>query len=413
MRAPARCFQEARAHAPRECSDRRSGDILPEPPTRNTRPHRRNPPRTSATYIASIPRRSDSAPILFGSFLQFSALLICCGNSLIRASSRKVPHEPHTHERPLLPHPLGRLRRTGRPPALRTRRLLQCPAPSEGYGRRRSAPQGEFALPVTTTPALPAVEAFADLDMPAQLLAALGHEGVTVPFPIQAATLPNSLAGRDVLGPWPHRLGQDPRLRPRAARPYGGPARRGPAAAGPGPRTHPRAGPAGHRRAHPVRPLREAAAGHRGRRHVDRPAGRRAARRCRGRRRDAGPAQGPHRARGLPPGPGRHHRPRRGRPDGRHGLHAPGHRAARPGAARGPADAVLGHAGPQRRPAGPPLPHRPGGPLRRPVRGRGHHDGAPRAPRARRGQARGPPPRSRPATAGCSCSWTPSTRWTG
>ncbi|MFE7037743.1 DEAD/DEAH box helicase [Streptomyces sp. NPDC057621] len=69
-----------------------------------------------------------------------------------------------------------------------------------GYGRRQSAPQGEFALPKTITPALPAVEAFADLDMPAQLLDALAHEGVTVPFPIQGATLPNSLAGRDVLG---------------------------------------------------------------------------------------------------------------------------------------------------------------------------------------------------------------------
>ncbi|MFE0332522.1 DEAD/DEAH box helicase, partial [Streptomyces sp. NPDC058960] len=41
---------------------------------------------------------------------------------------------------------------------------------------------------------------FADLDMPGALLAALGSQGVTVPFPIQAATLPNSLAGRDVLG---------------------------------------------------------------------------------------------------------------------------------------------------------------------------------------------------------------------
>jgi superfamily II DNA/RNA helicase len=69
-----------------------------------------------------------------------------------------------------------------------------------GHGRRQSAPQGEFALPKTITPALPAVEAFADLDMPSQLLDALGHEGVTVPFPIQGATLPNSLAGRDVLG---------------------------------------------------------------------------------------------------------------------------------------------------------------------------------------------------------------------
>ncbi|MEU5130101.1 DEAD/DEAH box helicase [Streptomyces mobaraensis] len=64
----------------------------------------------------------------------------------------------------------------------------------------RPAVRGEFAPPKTVTPALPAVGAFADLAMPARLLAALGHEGVTVPFPIQAATLPNSLAGRDVLG---------------------------------------------------------------------------------------------------------------------------------------------------------------------------------------------------------------------
>ncbi|MFE9813722.1 DEAD/DEAH box helicase [Streptomyces sp. NPDC005773] len=69
-----------------------------------------------------------------------------------------------------------------------------------GYGRRPAAKQGEFALPKTITPGLPAVEAFADLDMPAPLLSALTNEGVTVPFPIQAATLPNSLAGRDVLG---------------------------------------------------------------------------------------------------------------------------------------------------------------------------------------------------------------------
>jgi superfamily II DNA/RNA helicase len=67
------------------------------------------------------------------------------------------------------------------------------------YGNRQTAP-AEFAAPRTITPALPAVESFADLAMPAQLLATLGHEGVTVPFPIQAATLPNSLAGRDVLG---------------------------------------------------------------------------------------------------------------------------------------------------------------------------------------------------------------------
>ncbi|WP_266385380.1 DEAD/DEAH box helicase [Streptomyces canus] len=74
------------------------------------------------------------------------------------------------------------------------------PSRSGGQGRRPAAVQGEFALPRSVTPALPAVENFADLDMPGELLAALGSEGVTVPFPIQAATLPNSLAGRDVLG---------------------------------------------------------------------------------------------------------------------------------------------------------------------------------------------------------------------
>ncbi|MEV3907534.1 MULTISPECIES: DEAD/DEAH box helicase [Streptomyces] len=74
------------------------------------------------------------------------------------------------------------------------------PSRSGGQGRRPAAVQGEFALPRSVTPALPAVAGFAELDMPGELLAALGSEGVTVPFPIQAATLPNSLAGRDVLG---------------------------------------------------------------------------------------------------------------------------------------------------------------------------------------------------------------------
>ncbi|MER5525619.1 DEAD/DEAH box helicase [Streptomyces sp. NPDC002677] len=58
----------------------------------------------------------------------------------------------------------------------------------------------EFRLPENTTPALPAVEDFAGLDMPAGLLKTLAAQGITTPFPIQAATLPNSLAGRDLLG---------------------------------------------------------------------------------------------------------------------------------------------------------------------------------------------------------------------
>ncbi|MBT2405645.1 DEAD/DEAH box helicase [Streptomyces sp. ISL-87] len=55
-------------------------------------------------------------------------------------------------------------------------------------------------MPEPLTPALPPVDAFGDMDMPEALLKTLAAQGVTEPFPIQAATLPNSLAGRDLLG---------------------------------------------------------------------------------------------------------------------------------------------------------------------------------------------------------------------
>ncbi|MFI8823807.1 DEAD/DEAH box helicase [Streptomyces sp. NPDC053431] len=52
----------------------------------------------------------------------------------------------------------------------------------------------------TGTPPLPAVERFEDMGLPEAVLAALAGQGVTAPFPIQAAALPSALAGRDVLG---------------------------------------------------------------------------------------------------------------------------------------------------------------------------------------------------------------------
>jgi superfamily II DNA/RNA helicase len=51
------------------------------------------------------------------------------------------------------------------------------------------------------TPNNPAASAtFSSLGVPAPLVAALGSAGITKPFPIQAATLPDALAGRDILG---------------------------------------------------------------------------------------------------------------------------------------------------------------------------------------------------------------------
>ncbi|MFK0217834.1 DEAD/DEAH box helicase [Streptomyces vinaceus] len=75
--------------------------------------------------------------------------------------------------------------------------------PKAGAGRQKSAPVArpqEFTMPEPLAPALPPVPAFEDMGMPEALLKTLAAQGVTEPFPIQAATLPNSLAGRDLLG---------------------------------------------------------------------------------------------------------------------------------------------------------------------------------------------------------------------
>jgi len=47
----------------------------------------------------------------------------------------------------------------------------------------------------TTAPAR-----FADLGLPARLVERLSRDGLTTAFPIQTATIPDALAGRDVLG---------------------------------------------------------------------------------------------------------------------------------------------------------------------------------------------------------------------
>jgi superfamily II DNA/RNA helicase len=46
----------------------------------------------------------------------------------------------------------------------------------------------------------PAMPSFAELGVPAELVRVLDREGLTTPFEIQAATIPDALAGKDVLG---------------------------------------------------------------------------------------------------------------------------------------------------------------------------------------------------------------------
>ncbi|WP_031510806.1 DEAD/DEAH box helicase [Streptomyces megasporus] len=88
-------------------------------------------------------------------------------------------------------------RSTTRPTRRRPRRAS---VPPQGRPNTPSKNVPSGSAPATGAPGLPPVSSFAELDMPAPLLEELGRQGVTEPFPIQAATLPDSLAGRDVLG---------------------------------------------------------------------------------------------------------------------------------------------------------------------------------------------------------------------
>ncbi|MEU7904258.1 DEAD/DEAH box helicase [Actinoplanes sp. NPDC049118] len=54
-------------------------------------------------------------------------------------------------------------------------------------------------MELTEIPA-PVVPSFAELGLPAELVRVLSREGINTPFEIQAATMPDALAGRDVLG---------------------------------------------------------------------------------------------------------------------------------------------------------------------------------------------------------------------
>jgi superfamily II DNA/RNA helicase len=74
------------------------------------------------------------------------------------------------------------------------------------YGKRTDRPARTFEkrtpTPVIdTTPVTIAEDnAFAALGLPAPLVERLARDGITTPFPIQTATIPDALAGRDVLG---------------------------------------------------------------------------------------------------------------------------------------------------------------------------------------------------------------------
>jgi superfamily II DNA/RNA helicase len=67
-------------------------------------------------------------------------------------------------------------------------------------GLSRADEHGPAAAPRTAPEGRPAAASFDGLGLPPELISTMTGLGVTEPFPIQAATLPDALAGRDVLG---------------------------------------------------------------------------------------------------------------------------------------------------------------------------------------------------------------------
>ena len=238
---------------------------------------------------------------------------------------------------------------------------------------------------------LPTDTTFAALGVPAPLVEVLTASGITSPFPIQVATLPDSLAGRDVLGrgrtgsgktlafslPLVARLAaSDSKRQPKRPRslilvPTRELANQVAAVVDPlaralGMKTTTIFGGVGQN------PQVQALAG-----------GLDVVIACPGRLEDL--IQQGH----CDLGADRGHHPRRGRPHGRPGLPARRQADHGPHPEGRPADAVLGHAGQRRRRPGQALPEQPDDALGRPGRRAGQHHDPPRVPRRRRRQGAG------------------------
>ena len=154
----------------------------------------------------------------------------------------------------------------------------QQPAAPAAAGRAGSAVPAPVVVPVgADATVLPTDTTFEALGVPAPLVEVLTASGITAPFPIQVATLPDSLAGRDVLGRG--RTGSGKTLAfslPLVARLAASDSKRQPqAAALADPRADPRAGQPGRRRRRPAGPRARHEDDHDLRRRRPEPAGRR------------------------------------------------------------------------------------------------------------------------------------------
>ncbi|GAA2261337.1 hypothetical protein GCM10009853_013020 [Glycomyces scopariae] len=75
-----------------------------------------------------------------------------------------------------------------------------APAPEAAPEAAPAESAEEFTVEVDEIDAVPAGPSFDELGLPEKITAALAEQGLVTPFPIQAATIPDAMAGRDILG---------------------------------------------------------------------------------------------------------------------------------------------------------------------------------------------------------------------
>ncbi len=111
-------------------------------------------------------------------------------SAAVRSNSPKVTARPRQS---------GRVAADG---AGRGENVKQIPnqRPKQNPDQRATAEPVEPSFAAEPVSAPVSASSFGELGVPARLIEALTEAGITAPFPIQAATLPDSLGGRDVLG---------------------------------------------------------------------------------------------------------------------------------------------------------------------------------------------------------------------
>ena len=194
---PARSFG-ARDDRPARSNDRRDDRAPRSFGARDDRPARSND-RTDDRAPRSFERRDDRAPRTYGNREDRPA----------RSNDRTDGRAPRTFgaRDDRAPRTYG----TDRP--VRTYEKREAGAPrsdfkrDENYGKRTDRPARTYERRTPPTPVVDTTpvtiaedNGFAALGLPAAIVERLARDGITTPFPIQMATIPDALAGRDVLG---------------------------------------------------------------------------------------------------------------------------------------------------------------------------------------------------------------------